>query len=370
MYLVIGCGLSGVVIAERIANVLKKKVIIIDKREHIGGNCYDYIDEDTGIRINKYGAHLFHTNNERVWEYINQFCEWIHWEHKVIANINNKLVPIPCNIETINSLLNLNISNENEMNIWLSQNKKEYNNITNSEELVKSRIGEHLYDLLIKDYTYKQWNKYPNELDKSVLNRLPYRTNFDCRYFNDKYQALPKNGYTYFFEKMLENELIEVKLKTNFSDFKENNDISQYEKIIYTGQIDLLIEDLPKLEYRSINFNIQKIFNIPYFQTNSVINYPLLNVPYTRIIEYKHFLNQKSDHSIIVYETTNDLDEPYYPVPSEKNKEIFKLYQEKCLELEKNKNFIFLGRLATYKYINMDEAILNALNTFDNLKNY
>jgi UDP-galactopyranose mutase len=367
MYLIVGAGLSGAVIAERIANVLNEKVIIIDKRDHIGGNCYDYVDTDTGIRINKYGAHLFHTNHQNVWEYVKKFCNWIHWEHKVIANVNDKLVPVPCNIETVNTLLNLNINNDNDMQLWLSSNVVQYDNINNSEELAKSRIGEKLYELLIKNYTYKQWNKYPNELDKVVLNRLPFRTNFDSRYFNDKYQALPEKGYTHFFERLFDNPLIDIRLKTCFFDFKKDNDISKFTKVIYTGPIDSFFEDMPKLEYRSIDFIMEKLYNVPYFQTNSVVNYPLLIYPYTRIVEYKHFLNQKSDHTVIVYETTKEDGEPYYPVPSQSNLDTYKLYQDKCLEEEKNNNYIFLGRLATYKYINMDEAILLSLNKFDEL---
>jgi UDP-galactopyranose mutase len=367
MYLVVGAGLSGSVIAERIANGLNEKVIVIDKRDHIGGNCYDYVDEDTGICINKYGAHLFHTNHQNVWDYVNKFCNWVHYEHKVVANVNDKIVPVPCNIETVNTLLNLNIHNENDMHLWLSSNIVKYDNITNSEELAKSRIGEELYNLLIKDYTYKQWNKYPDELDKQVLNRLPFRTNFDCRYFNDKYQALPEKGYTHFFERILDNPLIDIRLGTCFFDFKKENDISKFAKIIYTGPIDMLFENMPKLEYRSIDFTLNKLYNTPYYQTNSVVNFPSMSYPYTRIVEYKHFLNQKSDHTIIVYETTKADGEPFYPVPSQSNLDIYELYQKKCIEEEKNNNYIFLGRLATYKYINMDEAIYNALTKFDEL---
>lgn len=369
MYLIIGAGLSGAVMAERIASVLKKEVIILDKRKHIGGNCYDYIDEETNIRINKYGAHIFHTNNKDVWDYINNFCKWIRWEHKVLANVNNSLVPIPVNIETVNKLLNLNIQDENEMNEWIENNIIKYDNISNSEELAKSRIGEELYELLIKHYTFKQWNKYPYELDKSVLERLPIRNNNDCRYFNDKYQALPEKGYTFFFEKLLENPLIQIKLNTCFFEFKKTNDLSKFIKIIYTGPIDMFFDDLPKLEYRSIDFNIKKLFDINYFQQNSVINYPLNNTDYTRIIEYKHFLNQQSKHSIIVYETTNSNGEPYYPVPSKKNIDIYKLYQKKAIEYEEKFNYIFIGRMATYKYINMDEAIKISLNRFKELLN-
>ena len=229
--------------------------------------------------------------------------------------------------------------------------------------MAKSRIGYKLYDKLIKDYTFKQWNKYPNELDKSVLERIPIRPNFDTRYFNDKYQALPHKGYTHFFEKLLNNKNIEVKLNTDyFEDIKNNN----YDIVIFTGPIDSYFTNLEKLEYRSIDFNIEIIKNMNYFQPNSVVNYPSKDVPYTRIVEYKHFLNQKSNDTIIVSEKTNDIGEPYYPVPNKKNLELYEQYKNLAQNEEKN-NIFFVGRLANYKYFNMDEAILNSLNFFKNI---
>ena len=367
--LVVGCGLSGVVIAERIANVLNKKVTIIEKRNHIGGNCYDYIDENTGILLNKYGAHLFHTNSDEVWNYINKFDKWVRWEHKVLTYVDNKFVSIPVNITTINELCEVNLQNENDVNEWLNENQIKYDIINNSEEMAKSRIGNKLYEKLIKDYTFKQWNKYPNELDKSVLERIPIRANFDTRYFSDKYQALPKKGYTHFFEKILDNKNIEVKLNTDY--FEHIKLKNNYDIIIFTGPIDSYFTNLEKLEYRSIDFNIEVIKNMNYFQPNSVVNYPNIDVPYTRIVEYKHFLNQKSNDTIIVTEKTNDTGEPYYPVPNKKNLDLYEKYKKLALD-EENKNIYFVGRLANYKYFNMDEAILNSLNFFNNfiLKKY
>ena len=363
--LIVGAGLSGVVIAERIANILNNKVTIIEKRNHIGGNCYDYIDNNTGIRINKYGAHLFHTNNEEVWNYINSFDKWIRWEHKVLAYVDNKFVSIPVNITTINELCNENLQNENDVNIWLKNNQVKYDKINNSEEMSKSRIGTVLYDKLITDYTFKQWNKYPHELDKSVLERIPILSNFDSRYFNDKYQALPHKGYTHFFEKILDNKNIEVKLNTDYFDYIKINK-NNYDLIIFTGPIDSYFPNLEKLEYRSIDFNIEIKKNMNYFQPNSVINYPHKEFSYTRIVEYKHFLNQKSNDTIIVSEKTNDIGEPYYPVPNKKNLDLYEKYK-KLAEQEETKNVFFVGRLANYKYFNMDEAILNSLKFFNNV---
>lgn len=364
-YLVIGSGLSGAVIAERISTVLNKKVLILEKRNHIGGNCYDYIDNESGILLNKYGAHLFHTNNEKVWNYVNFFSKWIRWEHKVLSYIDNKYVSIPVNITTINQLCDENIKDDIECNEWLNKNQIKYNKITNSEEIAKSRVGETLYNKLIKDYTYKQWNKYPSELDKSVLERIPIKNNFDTRYFTDKYQALPENGYTQFFENMLNNPNIEIKLNTDFFEFKKSNELDNFKMIIFTGPIDSYFDNLEKLEYRSIDFDIKILKNTFYFQPNSVVNYPSSEYPFTRIVEYKHFLNQKSNDTIIVYETTNDNGEPYYPVPNKRNKELYEKYK-KLAELEENNNIYFVGRLANYKYFNMDEAILNSLNFFEN----
>lgn len=362
-YLIVGCGLSGSVIAERLANILNKNVTIIEKRDHIGGNCYDYIDTDTNIRVSKYGAHLFHTNNEKVWEYINKFDDWVRWEHTVISYVDNMFVPMPVNITTVNKLCGENIKTSDEMNEWLENNTIKYDTINNSEEMAKSRIGENLYNKLVKDYTFKQWNKYPNELDKSVLARIPIRNNFDTRYFSDKYQALPKYGYTHFFEQLLNNNNIEVKLNTDYFDFIKENDMSDY-IVIFTGPIDHYFANngMDKLEYRSINFKTTKL-DMNYYQPNSVVNYPSKEYEYTRIVEYKHFLNQKSDKTIIVSETTSNIGEPYYPVPNEKNLNLYKKYKDLSL---KEKNVYFVGRLANYKYFNMDQAIDNALLFFEN----
>ena len=367
-YFIVGCGLSGIVLADQITKKLNKKVLIIEKRDHIGGNCYDYKDSETGIRVSKYGAHIFHTNSEKVWNYVNKFDKWVRWEHKVLSNVDNKFVSIPVNITTINELCNLNLKNEEDVEKWLEENQEKYDEITNSEEMAKSRIGEILYEKMIKNYTYKQWEKYPEELKPEVLSRIPVRKNFDTRYFNDKYQALPKYGYTNFFEKILKNPLIDVKLDTCFFELKKNLDLTGM-KIIYTGPIDSYFSSsgLEKLDYRSISFDTKVIKNTNFYQPNSVVNYPGLEVPYTRIVEYKHFLNQKSPHTIIVSETTQDYGEPFYPVPDDRNLKLYEKYKKMA---EEEENILFLGRLANYKYFNMDQAILNSLECFENNKEF
>ena len=361
--IVVGAGLSGIVMAERFASVLNKRVLVIDKRDHIGGNCYDFIDEDTGILLNQYGAHLFHTNDTEVFEYINKFCKWKRWEHKVVGLVDDQYVSIPANITTVNYLCNEQIKNSDEMDKWLSSNQVNYDKIYNSEQMAKSRVGNILYEKLFKYYTYKQWNCYPNDLLPEVLARIPVRNNYDTRYFSDKYQVLPEKGYTYFFNKIIEkNPLITVKLNTDY--FELNKEITD-QIVIYTGPIDHYFSQsgFPSLEYRSILFETEKIFNTNYYQPNSVVNYPDPNTPYTRCVEYKHFLNQNSKHTIIVKEKTTSSGEPYYPVLNDKN---IKLY-EKYVELaKKEKNVHFIGRLASYKYFNMDQAIRNSMDYFKN----
>ena len=358
--LIVGAGLSGAVLAERFASQSNKKVLIIDKREHIGGNCYDFIDEN-GILINKYGAHLFHTNCENVWEYIQKFSEWQRWDHRVLGSIEAKLINIPVNINTVNALCGTNIKDEKEMNQWLETVQIKYDKIINSEEIAKSRVGEELYKKIFRDYTFKQWNKYPEELDPSVLSRIPVHNNFDDRYFDDRYQALPQYGYTKFVENILTHPNITVRTRTDYFKIKG---IIDFNLLIFTGHIDSYFEKsgLGKLEYRSIEFIEERYKFMNFFQSNSVINYLECNVPFTRIVEYKHFLNQQSPHTTIVKEITKDSGEPYYPVPDKKNFSLYEKYKE-LAALEKNVQFI--GRLASYKYFNMDQAIKNSLEFYD-----
>ena len=362
--LIIGAGISGATLAERYASI-GKKVVIVEKRDHIAGNCFDHYDQN-GILVSKYGAHLFHTNEEEVWEYVNRFSDWYKWEHKVIARVDDKTVPIPVNITTVNTLFDVNIKTEEEMQTWLNENRVAFDPAKNGEEAVLNRVGEVLYEKMFKHYTKKQWDKYPNELHASVLERIPVRHNYDDRYFSDKYQALPKKGYTKIFEKMLDHPNITVMLSTDYFDVKDQ--ISGYEKLFYTGPIDRFFEfknkNLDKLEYRSINFVTEQV-DQEYYQENSVVNYPGQEVDFTRIIEYKHFGNQQSDKTSIVKEYTVDDGEPYYPVPNEKNQAIYDQYKKEADKLE---DVYFVGRLANYKYFNMDQAFKNALDLFKTLE--
>lgn len=365
--IIVGAGISGAVLAERYATK-GKKVAIIERRDHIAGNCYDFYNE-AGVLVSKYGAHLFHTNYDDVWDYVNKFSDWYFYEHKVLASVDGRLVPIPVNITTVNEIFGLNIKNEQEMDQWLQQNQIKNDCPKNGEEAALARVGPVLYERMFKNYTYKQWNKWPHELDASVLNRIPVRNNFDDRYFSDKYQYLPKGGYTQMFEKMLDHPNIQVFLNTDFFDIRHN--LRDYEKIFYTGPIDRYFDFKfslqKKLEYRSINF-VFETYDKEYYQENSVNNYPN-EYEFTRIVEYKHFTEQKHPMTTISKEFTVDYvadkNEPYYPVPNPENQAIYEQYKK---EADKLDNIYFVGRLANYKYFNMDQAFKNALDLFTELE--
>ncbi|MBI1863306.1 UDP-galactopyranose mutase [Candidatus Microgenomates bacterium] len=358
--IVVGCGISGATIAERCAMLLNKKVLILEKRDHIGGNCYDYYDTN-GVLVSRYGAHLFHTNFEEVWEYINRFDSWNPYVHKVVASVDGKLVPVPVNITTVNLLLGTHIQNEAEMKEWLSTQVVPIANPKNSEESGLSRVGPKLYEALFKQYTQKQWDKSPTELAAAVLDRIPVRTNFDDRYFSDKYQAQPANGYTHFFERLLDHPNIHVSLNTDYFEYVKIHGSNT--QVFFTGPIDQYFASVigKKLEYRSIRFQFEQ-YNYPYFQSNSVVNYPN-DHEYTRIVEYKHITRQTGNHTTISREFPTWEGEPYYPVLSENNLDLYAQFQKLAAQ-EEQKGVYFVGRLANYKYYNMDQAFKNALDTF------
>ena len=381
---VIGAGLSGTVFAERTANLSNDTVLMLESRPHIGGNLFDFVDQKTGLMRNQYGSHLFHTNIERVWKYINSnpnAPEWKPWYHQKFGLINgtlydgmkdgNYFVPIPVNILTVNRLFGLNIKTEDQMNDWLKTVQIPCNPDTgcqNAEEMAKSRVGEALYKAIFETYTIKQWDKSPKDMDASVTARIPVRSDFDPRYFADTWQVLPEKGYTAWFEAMLDHPQIDVVLKNDFFDHQKHLEGPACKKIIYTGPIDRYFgsSGLEKLEYRSITFTEERHYNFPgYVLPTPVVNYPGPETPYTRAVEYKHYLHQDSPHTIVVKETTSDDGEPYYPVPNPRNIALYEKYKNMAAEIEKKGKFVFVGRLANYKYFDMDKAINNALELFD-----
>ncbi|KAL3936034.1 MAG: hypothetical protein SGBAC_008564 [Bacillariaceae sp.] len=361
---IVGAGLSGSVLAERYASQYNASVLVMEQRNHIGGNCYDYIDDETDIRVSKYGAHIFHTSYERVWDYVQQFSNWTPYEHEVVGSVLNRtIVPIPVNIETVNILFGLDIHNTQEMDEWLAKEQVKYDYpIANSEEMALSRVGQRLYELIFKPYTEKQWGTSARDLGPEVTARIPVRNNHDKRYFTDPHQALPSKGYTAMFHDMLSNPKIDVKVNTNYFDIRDYIDCGH--RTYYTGPIDVYFSDLgwDKLEYRSLDFERKVLKNVQEFQPKPVVNYPSSNENFTRIVEYKHFLNQSSEHTVIFYEHSKAGGEPYYPVPNDRNRELYQKYQSMA---EATPNVTFVGRLANYKYFNMDQAILNALEMFD-----
>jgi UDP-galactopyranose mutase len=358
-YLIVGAGFAGSVLAERLASQHNARVLLIDRRPHVGGNAYDEPNE-AGILYHKYGPHIFHTNSEQVVEYLSQFTEWRPYEHRVRAVVRDKLVPIPINRTTLNELFGLSLKTDEEAADYLASRAEPVENIQTSEDVVVNAVGRELYELFFQGYTRKQWGLDPSELDKSVTSRIPTRTNTDDRYFTDTFQAMPKDGYTAMFRNMLDNPLIEVRTGIDFSDFKDRvHEIADH--LIFTGPIDEYFEHrFGKLPYRSLKFDHQTLEQ-DRFQETGTINYPAPDVPYTRISEYKHLTGQEAPVTTVTYEYPSAEGDPYYPIPRPENQELFKRYEALADETE---GVTFVGRLATYRYYNMDQIVGQALATF------
>lgn len=362
---IVGAGLSGATLAERYACILNKKVLVIEKRDHIGGNCHDYLDA-AGILVPKYGPHFFHTNSQTVWDYISQFTRWHPYHHRVLSYVGEgKYVPVPVNIDTVNHLFDARITDEAAMIAWLNTHRSSIENPRNSEESALNRVGKALYEKMFKHYTKKQWDKWPTELDASVMDRIPVRTNFEDRYFTDAYQGVPQKGYTETIATMLHHPNITIHLNSDF--MTERPHLQKYEKLFYTGPIDQFFNYQlgDKLDYRSLRFEYETL-NQEFFQSRAQINYPNTEL-FTRITEPKHATGQRHPKTTIIREYSTWEGEPYYPVPNARNQLLFSRYQQLAKRLE-SKGVYFVGRLANYKYFNMDQAIENALNLFDTLE--
>jgi UDP-galactopyranose mutase len=354
-YLVVGAGFAGAVIAERLASCLGKKVMVVESRHHIGGNTYDYFNED-GILVHKYGPHIFHTNSRDVFDYLSQFTAWRPYEHRVLASVDGMLVPIPINLNTINQLYGLQLSS-GEVDNFLALKAEKKDRIITSEDVVVNKVGKELYEKFFKGYTKKQWGLDPSELDASVAARIPTRNNRDNRYFTDTYQAMPLHGYTRMFDKMLSHPNIKVMLGT---DYKEIESVIPFNKMIYTGPVDYYFDYCyGKLPYRSIEFKFETI-ETECFQPTGTVNYPNEH-PYTRVTEFKYLTGQKHAKTSVVYEYPKAEGDPYYPVPRPENAELYKKYQLLSMGLN---NVYFTGRLATYKYYNMDQVVAQSLTLF------
>lgn len=358
-YMIVGAGFAGSVLAERLARVENKKVLIIDRRNHIAGNAYDYYDE-AGILVHKYGPHIFHTNSKDVFDYLSQFTEWRNYQHRVLASVDGQLLPIPINLNTINKMYGLNL-NSDELTDFFKERAEKKKEVLTSEDVVINSIGRELYEKFFKGYTKKQWNLDPSQLSASVIARIPTRTNKDDRYFTDTFQVMPLHGYTKMFEKMLDHPNIHVMLNT---DYKDVMGVIPYKKLIFTGPIDEYFDfRFGKLPYRSIEFKFETL-DQEKFQETGTINYPN-DYGFTRITEFKHLSGQKHHKTSIVYEFPKTDGDPYYPIPRPENASIYKQYHQLALQM---KNTYFVGRLATYKYYNMDQVVAQALATFKQIR--
>lgn len=360
-YLIVGCGISGITIAQKISTKSNEDILIIDKRSNIGGNCFDCYN-DYNILIHKYGPHIFHTKYKQVWDYLSQFTQWNIYQHKVLIYVDGQYIPMPINLDTINKLYNLRLS-QDELEQFFEKRALKIEEINNSRDVVLSKIGQDLYEKFFMNYTKKQWDMYPEELDKSVISRVPIRNNRDSRYFVDRYQGMPQYGYTKMFEKMINKSKIHILLNTDYKDIV--NDI-HYDYLIYTAPIDYFFDyKYGKLKYRSLNFEFETI-DMESYQDASVINYPN-DYDFTRITEFKKLTGQRCSKTTILKEYPRWDGEPYYPVLNEESIKQYQLYKN---EVDKLNNIFFIGRLAEYKYYNMDMAVKNALDLYESKIKY
>ena len=359
-YLVVGAGFAGSVIAERLASQHDAKVMVIDRRPHVGGNAFDKKDE-AGVLIHQYGPHIFHTNSDEIVDYLSQFTNWRPYEHRVLAEVRGQRVPIPINRTTLNLLFDLDLKTEEEAAAYLASRAEPVEEIRTSEDVVISAVGRELYELFFQGYTRKQWGIDPSALDKAVTARIPTRTNTDDRYFGDKHQIMPAEGYTAMFKRMLAHPNIDLRLGTDWRDVKDEIDAAH---IVYTGPIDEYFDyRFGRLPYRSLRFE-HKVLEEERHQPVAVVNYPDPSVPYTRITEYKHLTGQVHPRTSVTYEYPSAEGDPYYPIPRPENQALYKKYERLA---DSTAGVTFVGRLATYRYYNMDQVVGQALATFRRL---
>lgn len=358
-FLIVGAGFAGSVLAERLASGSDKRVLVVDRRAHVGGNASDAYD-DAGILVHRYGPHIFHTNSDAVWNYLSAFTAWRPYEHRVLAHVAGKMVPIPINLNTINQLYELQLTSA-EMETFLADRAEIPEVIRTSRDVVMATVGKDLYEKFFEGYTRKQWGVDSSRLDKSVTSRIPTRTNTDDRYFTDKHQAMPQFGYTRLFENMLEHPNIKVMLNT---DYREIVRRIPHAAMIYTGPIDEYFDHrFGPLPYRSLRFR-HITLDRPHFQPCAVVNYPAPEVPYTRITEYKQLTGQAHEKTSISVEYPCSDGDPYYPIPNAENAALFRKYQALA---DNTPDVWFVGRLATYRYYNMDQVVAQALTLYQRL---
>ena len=359
--LIVGAGYAGSIMAERLVTQCGQRVLVIDRRDHIAGNAYDYYDEH-GVLCHRYGPHIFHTQSEKVWEYLSRFTEWRPYEHRVLAKVNEQLLPMPINRDTINALYGLELDGEEQAKAFFDARAEPRERIETSEDAVVAKVGRELYELFFRGYTRKQWELDPAQLHASVCARIPIRHNTDDRYFTDRYQAIPSAGYTAMFERILDHPSIEVSLNTAFDDVREQ---VEFAHLVYTGPIDAFFDHrFGPLPYRSLHFDHQ-VHETPggeLVQPAASVNYPSEDVPWTRTTEYRYLTGQHHHHSTVAVEYPRAEGDPYYPIPRPENRELYKRYEALT---QQHPDVTFVGRLARYQYLNMDQVVAQALSTFE-----
>ncbi len=362
--LIVGAGYAGSIMAERLATELDQRILVIDRRDHIAGNAYDYHDEH-GVLVHRYGPHIFHTNHMPVVDYLSRFTEWRPYEHRVVTRAKDDLlVPMPINRTTINMLYGLDLRTDDEVEAFYAERREPVELMKTSEDAVVAKVGRELYELFFRGYTRKQWQRDPSELHASVCARIPIRTNTDDRYFTDSFQQMPAEGYTRMFERMLDHPNIEVRLRTEFDDVRDD---LTYDHLVYTGTIDGFFDHrYGELPYRSLEFELK---NEPtpgggLLQPVASVNEPDYDVPYTRTTEYRHMTGQVAESSSYHVEYPRSEGEPYYPIPNDETRALYKRYEALADALD---DVTFVGRLARYQYLDMHQVVAQALTTYEKL---
>lgn len=361
-YVVVGAGLAGATVAERIASQLDEKVLVIEKKKHVAGLCYDFWD-DAGILVHRYGPHIFHTRLKEVWDYLSNFTEWHLYQHRVLSYVDGRLVPIPINLDTVNEVFGTSLSVE-ELPVFFDRIREPRAEIRSSADVVLSQVGRYLYEKMFEKYTAKQWGVTPDKLDPEVTARVPVRFNRDPRYFDDPHQGLPKHGYTRMVERMLAHPNITLMLGV---DYKQVIADIKFDKLVYTGPIDYYFDyKFGRLPYRSVEMRFET-HDLEYYQPVAVVNYPN-DYDFTRVTEFKHMTGQRAPKTTILKEYPREAtaeDEPYYPVFEPRTNNVAERYRE---EAASQTNVFFVGRLAEYRYYNMDVAVKRALMVFECLR--
>lgn len=358
-YLIVGAGFAGSVMAERLASQAGARVLIVEKRSHIGGNAYDHFD-DAGILVHRYGPHIFHCNSADIFEYLSQFTDWRPYQHRVLASVEGQLLPIPINLDTVNGLYGTSLTSD-ELPAWFKSRAEPMERISTAEDAVVAKVGRSLYESFFRNYTRKQWGLDPSELDAQVTARIPTRTNRDDRYFTDKYQVMPLHGYTRMFERMLNHPNISVMLNT---DFERVRHIIPHEHLIYTGPVDEYFGyRFGRLPYRSLEFRFETL-DREWAQSVGTINYPN-DYAFTRVTEFKRLTGQTHRHTTLVYEYPVAEGDPFYPIPRPDNQVLYKQYEALAAQTP---GVHFVGRLATYRYYNMDQVVGQALAQFERIR--